>query len=349
MSRSILEKAAGRLKVKEIAGKVKKPISQVFLADFVLTERCNSRCRYCLCWKAERRREPSTEETKEVIDSLSNLGTRFINLAGGESLIRNDLEELIAYCSSKGISSVVTTNGHLASFQRVKALHEAGLTCLTWSLDTLEPKLYELIRGVPLKPTLRNLQKVLLNQDQFPNMSVGINCVLSRLNMHTIKDLIRFLTDHSSFIQLQIIHPTWYSYLDQTGEFKDMATFQKSDEEQLSQFIDDIIKMKIEGYNICNNDAYLNGFVDFAIHNRMPKDFHCLAGYDSVSINVDMKAYSCGQVGIVGDLRKENLEDLWYSKAWQTHRNKMWNVECEYCWILCHAEGVPDDYQYSRH
>jgi radical SAM protein with 4Fe4S-binding SPASM domain len=277
------------------------------------------------------------------------LGTRFINLAGGESLIRKDIEDLVAYTKSKGISPVITTNGHLANVKRIKALYDAGLSSLTWSLDTLDPELYEFIRGVPLKPTLRNLIEILKRKEAFPNMSVGINCVVSRLNIDTIKDLVRFLNDNNSFIQFQIIHPTWYSQLDKAGEYQNLATFKKSDENKLRQFIDDIIEMKIEGYNICNNDAYLRGFVDFAIHTRMPEHFHCLAGYDSISINVHMKTYTCGQVSIVGDLRKDKLEDLWFSKAWQEHRNKMWNLECQGCWILCHAEGVPDDYKYSTH
>ncbi len=347
---AFLEKTFGRIRSKKIAAKLRKPLSQVHLADFVLTERCNSKCKYCLCWKVKDMPEPSTEEVKEVLDSLARLGTRIITLAGGEPFLRQDLLELTAYTANLGIKTNVTTNGLVASIDKVNALFDAGLDSLTWSIDTLDPEIYEFVRGVPLTPVIRNLKKAIENKHCYPQKSsLNISCVISRHTIDSVQDVVRFATHNDMSINIQVVHPAWYSeWFDQDHKYSQMVQFTEEDEPKLEALIEDLILMKQEGYNIVTDTHYLQGIPGFGIRKEMPEGFHCLSGYETISINSKLDVYSCIDAGIMGNLREDKLEDLWFSKQWQEHRDKMWELNCNKCWIICHTDGLPEDFDRIR-
>ncbi len=342
-----LEKLMGRIPSKKFAAKIKSPISRVRLADFVLTERCNSRCKYCLCWKVdvEKQVEPTTQEIKEIIDSLANLGTRIITLAGGEPFLRKDINELVHHCFKLGLNTNVTTNGLIANINRVCSIYENGLRSLTWSIDTLDPEIYQFVRGVSLKPVMRNLMTAIEYKKSFPKKSsMNISCVISKPTIGSVKDVVRFASNNDLSVNIQIVHPAWYSeWFDKDHKYSRKVAFTEEDEPALRALIDDLIMMREEGYNIFTDPNYLHGIPAFGARHALPENFHCMSGYDSISINRDLDVYSCIDAGIMGNLRKDKLEDLWFSKKWQEHREKMWEVKCSKCWIICHTEGLPDN------
>jgi MoaA/NifB/PqqE/SkfB family radical SAM enzyme len=347
---AFIEETIGRIPSKKLAAKLRKPISRVRLADIVLTERCNSRCKYCLCWKVKDIPEPTTKEVENILDSLARLGTRIITLAGGEPFLRKDLTHLVHYAAQYGIKVNVTTNGIIATPNRVNKLFEAGLDSLTWSIDTLDPEIYEFVRGVSMTPVMRNLKQAIRNKDSFPEKAtLNISCVISRHTIDSVKDVVRFSTDNDMSVNIQVVHPAWYSeWFDKDHQYSQQVQFTEEDEPKLEALVDDLIRMRQEGYNIVTDTNYLRGIPAFGVRHAMPENFHCLSGYDSISINVGLDVYSCIDAGIMGNLRENNLEDLWFSKEWQKHRNKMWGLQCNKCWIICHTEGLPDTYDRIR-
>jgi cyclic pyranopterin phosphate synthase len=120
-----------------------------------LTERCNYRCVYCrygldnapgpdaLSWEALRR----------LARVFTALGIHKIRLTGGEPLLRDGIEDYIAYLAGlrgpegKPLDIALTTNGHLLA-ARAARLREAGLTRITVSLDSLKPEVFAEITRV---------------------------------------------------------------------------------------------------------------------------------------------------------------------------------------------------------
>lgn len=115
-----------------------------------VTDRCNIRCFYCM--PAEnvqfmRRSELlSFEEIGRFVRVAARLGLRKIRLTGGEPLVRQDLDRLVALLAEiPGIEDIgVTTNGILLA-EQAQRLYDAGLRRINVSLDALDPEKFEQI------------------------------------------------------------------------------------------------------------------------------------------------------------------------------------------------------------
>jgi len=80
----------------------------------VVNNRCNLRCKYCFGDYANRKNNDyTTEELKFLIDELKKLGTKYLNIHGGETLLREDIGEIVDYIKSKGLYCCLITNGVL--------------------------------------------------------------------------------------------------------------------------------------------------------------------------------------------------------------------------------------------
>jgi cyclic pyranopterin phosphate synthase len=107
-----------------------------------VTDRCNLRCAYCMpeedyVW-LPREDLLHFEEITALVDLFLSSGVDRIRLTGGEPLLRRDLPALVRMLAGKpGLNDLaLTTNGILLASQ-IDALHDAGLSRVTVSLDTL--------------------------------------------------------------------------------------------------------------------------------------------------------------------------------------------------------------------
>jgi len=109
-----------------------------------LTDRCNYRCSYCmpeegveLVPKAD---VLSFEEIERLVRALMQVGVRRVRLTGGEPTVRKDLVELVARLGRLGLDDLaMTTNGERL-VELAAPLHQAGLSRLNVSVDTLDPE-----------------------------------------------------------------------------------------------------------------------------------------------------------------------------------------------------------------
>ncbi|MFH1379695.1 MAG: radical SAM protein [bacterium] len=103
--------------------------------NLLITKFCNLRCFYCYAkdiLNSKDVREPSLEDLKNIIDQIYDTGCRWINILGGEPLLRNDIEEFIDYVRSKGMFIEITTNGYFIK-KRINAMKKVDHLCI--SLD----------------------------------------------------------------------------------------------------------------------------------------------------------------------------------------------------------------------
>ena len=108
-----------------------------------VTDRCNLRCLYCMpeeeyVW-LPRQELLSFEELVRLADIFTKLGVTRLRLTGGEPLLRQNVDRLVAMLAkNSGITDLaLTTNGVLFADQ-AEALKRAGLGRVTISLDTLQ-------------------------------------------------------------------------------------------------------------------------------------------------------------------------------------------------------------------
>lgn len=185
-----------------------------------VTDRCNFRCLYCLPeteaaqnfyrgrWAnlphsvtiAREWQPPSKilsfEEIERVIRLAVDLGIQKIRLTGGEPLLRRELEKLVEKIARIPgvIDLAMTSNGFLFP-QKGKALREAGLRRISFSLDSLDPATFHKITGREGLPEV--LQSLDLAQE-LGLTPIKVNAVVIRgINDHEIETLAEFARDRN--------------------------------------------------------------------------------------------------------------------------------------------------------
>ena len=134
-----------------------------------VTERCNFRCTYCMpkeVFGPGFAFLPHSEVlTFEEILRLSRVfvahGVDKIRITGGEPLLRQDIEKLVAMLASvQGLKDLtLTTNGSLLP-KKARALKAAGLQRITVSLDSLRDDVFMAMNDVrfPVQGVLDGIQ-----------------------------------------------------------------------------------------------------------------------------------------------------------------------------------------------
>jgi sulfatase maturation enzyme AslB (radical SAM superfamily) len=117
-----------------------------------LTTRCNYQCAFCASSKNLR---PHGDMPKEflyrILAEAKSIGVREIGMfLLGESLLVRDLAEYVAYAKKTvGIEYVfLTTNGYLASPEKMIPILEAGLDSIKFSVNAGSPERYKSMHGV---------------------------------------------------------------------------------------------------------------------------------------------------------------------------------------------------------
>ncbi|QGN07478.1 radical SAM protein [Halorhabdus sp. CBA1104] len=90
--------------------------------------------------------ELTTAEGQNLIADLADYGVEVLRLAGGEPLLRDDLEALIESASDAGLETVLETNGTLVTEERAAELETAGLDAVAVAIDGL-PERHDEIWG----------------------------------------------------------------------------------------------------------------------------------------------------------------------------------------------------------
>lgn len=110
-----------------------------------LTERCDGECVYCDFDRmaATTNRQLAGDLVIDCLRQFAALGTRKLNLTGGEPLLVPDLERIIAAAKRCGMFVAVSTNG-LTVADRVQCLR--GVDVVMVSYDGREP-VHEALRG----------------------------------------------------------------------------------------------------------------------------------------------------------------------------------------------------------
>ena len=146
-----------------------------------LTEACNFRCSYCLPdgYHADGRpRFLAVEEIARLVRAFATLGMHKIRLTGGEPSLRRDLTRIIATVARvPGIRKVaITTNGTRLP-RYLPDWHQAGLTALNVSVDSLQRERFHAITGHDRLPEV--LEGIAMAQ-ALGLQSVKLNAVLLR-------------------------------------------------------------------------------------------------------------------------------------------------------------------------
>lgn len=129
-----------------------------------LTNRCNLSCPTCqigsdLAYKGYNKSDLTFDQFKKIIDQIPSLV--YITLQGiGEPLLNKDIIKIIKYCSEKGISTYINTNGTVLTERKSHELIEAGLGNLSISINSFNEKVFSETRsGASINKITENVRR----------------------------------------------------------------------------------------------------------------------------------------------------------------------------------------------
>lgn len=114
-----------------------------------LTYRCPLRCPYCSnpVDYQTRKSELSTEDWVRVLTEAEALGVLSVNLTGGEPLLREDLEAIVAAGKRLDLYLNLITSGQPLRRERLERLKQAGLAAVQVSIQDTEREASDRIAG----------------------------------------------------------------------------------------------------------------------------------------------------------------------------------------------------------
>ena len=116
-----------------------------------LTYACNLACVHCLSSSGRRDpRELTTAEAKAVLDELQRLQVFYINIGGGEPMIRRDFFELVDHAVGNGIGVKFSTNGTFLDAAAARRLAAMDYLDVQISLDGIDAATNDAVRGAGL-------------------------------------------------------------------------------------------------------------------------------------------------------------------------------------------------------
>jgi MoaA/NifB/PqqE/SkfB family radical SAM enzyme len=159
-----------------------------------LLYRCNLRCKYCHLPLIPTD-ELTTAQVLSTLDGLARMGTTFVNFTGGEVLLRDDIDVIVARSTGLGIATSLNTNGALVP-EKLDALR--SLAHLTLSLDGDEAQ-HDAARG---KGTHRQVMEA-VRVARAAGIDVTFTTVLSSVNLGAVPWLLAIAAEKQVPINFQ--------------------------------------------------------------------------------------------------------------------------------------------------
>ena len=120
------------------------------LVAWEITRNCNLACVHCraAATQGPYENELNTSAALRLIDQIAEAGQPIIILTGGEPLLRDDIFEIAAYGTQKGLRMVMAPNGTLITKAVAEKLVTAGIKRISISLDGASAACHDSFRGV---------------------------------------------------------------------------------------------------------------------------------------------------------------------------------------------------------
>jgi len=282
---------------------------------FELTHLCNLACIYC-----DRHTPMPGEMTREQIftalGEFIELGTRKVNLDGGDPLTHRHVDEIVRWLTDRGISTSMNTNGILVpkKIDTIKRLARVKI-----SLDGPRES-HDAARGQgAFDKAVAGARAA-----QYAGVPrVEFTCVVGRHNANTLEALVDLVEELGFSIIFQPARNSLFLDTDRDG-----SAWQAETTAHRAAFAW-IEQRKRTSKVIANAWSSLRHFRAFPADKQLP----CAAGWIEATMDPEGNLYHCGAVN--RDDRSNNVVRLGVRTAFA----RLQRVGCSQCWCARTVEG----------
>lgn len=240
-----------------------------------LNNSCNQKCVFCPFHGryAVSELKPSKltpEFVKQILDQAKKLGIGNKELGfylAGEAFLYKELPEVIAYAKQIGYKYIfLTTNGVLATEDRLKEVIEAGLDSIRFSVNGGDKNTYKDIHGTDDFDNVLNNIRFLheYRKEKGIDIAISLSCVLTKKTINTKADIVKVF---SGYVDDIIFIPVMLSRLKKLKSLKDEYELEEdsgeNDPNYVCPMLFDTMYINSFGKIVPCCDAY-DGNVEFA-------------------------------------------------------------------------------------
>ncbi|MDP2924129.1 MAG: radical SAM protein [Candidatus Omnitrophota bacterium] len=317
------------------------------------TDYCMLRCKMCNKWfepipKVEEL--PSLDEWKKFISAFRDLVDKGFELdfGGGEALSMSGILDLVNFAKKKGFSTTIASNGYLIDKDMAKKIGDSGLDVISISLDSLEPEVHDRMRGISgvyqrVMDAIDNLTKYARHTRK------SICCIIMNENLDDLLKLAEWVDRNKKIDGLYfmaIVQPNYSGPL--TDAWRDEYRYLwPKDRPKVFSILDELIRLRQNGSKIGNRVEQLRAYkAYFDNPQKLVNKVKCIVGGKAISVNAYGFIQLCLFKDFLGNIRKDDIRDLWYSQDAQLIRKKVeeCKTNCHLFLNCCYIEDDPSLY-----
>ncbi|ENV00322.1 pyrroloquinoline quinone biosynthesis protein PqqE (plasmid) [Acinetobacter variabilis] len=292
-----------------------------------LTYRCPLQCPYCSnpLDYALHNQELSTQEWFNVFDQARQMGAVQLGFSGGEPLVRQDLEELVAYAHQKGFYTNLITSGMGLNEARIAGLKQAGLQHIQISFQASDPVVNNALAGSKHAFQQKYDMSRLVKQYGYPMV---LNFVIHRHNIDQIDQIIELCLElEADTVELAICQFYGWAYENRQGLLPTKEQLVRAER------ITNEYRQKIQEQNIKCKLI----FVVPDYYEERPKA--CMDGWGKIFLTVSpdgtaLPCHAARQLPIqFPNVKESQLSEIWYdSLSFNEFRGDDWMPDmCQSC------------------
>ncbi len=310
------------------------PPAQVHLS---VTDRCFLPCLHC---DIHRNRTPDlpTQVWTEFMDRLARWpGPAAINFAGGEPLMRRDLEQLLGHAAGLGFESSFNTNGWLLTPRRAAGIAAAQVSIVYVSLDGVDEETVDRTRG--RQGAFSRARQAIDNMRAHDGPQVIVAAILHGANAAEIPALLGYVRQRE--LQL-VIQPLYENFGERPHDphWHRQSPLWPKDLAPVEEALDLLAKTRAAGGPVCNPVEQLHAMKGYFRDPLRPNGLTCRAGHSDLAVDPKGQLRLCFFLEPVGSI----LDGKSPERAWIGPRalRRRWQVSrCQRpCNLLnCNFEG----------
>lgn len=292
-----------------------------------LTYRCPLQCPYCSnpLDFALHNQELSTQEWFNVFNQARQMGAVQLGFSGGEPLVRQDLEELVAYAHQKGFYTNLITSGMGLNEARIAGLKQAGLQHIQISFQASDPVVNNALAGSKHAFQQKYDMSRLVKQYGYPMV---LNFVIHRHNIDQIDQIIELCLElEADTVELAICQFYGWAYENRQGLLPTKEQLVRAER------ITNEYRQKIQEQNIKCKLI----FVVPDYYEERPKA--CMDGWGKIFLTVSpdgtaLPCHAARQLPIqFPNVKVHQLSEIWYdSPSFNEFRGDDWMPDmCQSC------------------
>lgn len=292
-----------------------------------LTYRCPLQCPYCSnpLDYTQHKNELTTQQWCDVFDQARQLGAVQLGFSGGEPLVRQDLEQLVAHAHQQGFYTNLITSGMGLTEQRVGSLKQAGLDHIQVSFQASDPLVNDALAGSKYAFEQKYNMCRIIKKYEYPMV---LNFVIHRHNIDQIEQIIELCLElNADTVELAICQFYGWAFLNRQYLLPTQTQLIRA--ERITNAYREKLRQQKRPCKLI--------FVVPDYYEERPKA--CMNSWGKIFLTiapdgVALPCHAARQLPMTfPNVRQQSLAKIWYeSKAFNQYRGDAWMPEgCRTC------------------